>query len=78
MSADEPRKPREPLSVRIYRLGEEPPDDLTATTTPAERIRMVEVLSRRAWELSGQPFPQVSRSSMPIVVLRRPPCSSDP
>ncbi|HEY5492565.1 MAG TPA: hypothetical protein VIK25_15340 [Gemmatimonadaceae bacterium] len=71
MSADERRRLRESWSVRIYRLGEEPPDDLSATTTPEERVRMVEVLSRRSWELSGQPLPQYPRSSIPITVLRR-------
>lgn len=37
---------------------------------PAERIAMVEVLSQRAWALSGKPFPTYDRHEMPIVVIR--------
>jgi hypothetical protein len=72
MSANERRHLRERWPVRIYLLGEEPPDDLSGTTTPEERVAMVALLSRRAWELSGRPLPQHPRSSIPITVLRRP------
>ena len=72
MSADERRLLRDPWPVRIYRLGQEPLDDLAASSTPAERLCMVDVLSRRSWELSGRPLPQHSRASLSITVLRRP------
>ena len=41
--------------ARVFRLGEEPLDDLSASTTPEERLQMVEVLSARMRELSGLP-----------------------
>ena len=53
-------------SVRIYRLGEEPRDDLSATTTAEERLRILSDLSRRAWSLSGKPLPTHSRSQAPV------------
>ncbi|MDQ3137712.1 MAG: hypothetical protein M3Q93_09000 [Gemmatimonadota bacterium] len=56
--------------VRIYRLGEEPPDDLSRLTTPAERVAMVWELSARMWELTGQPSPGYSRATMPGRVIR--------
>lgn len=57
--------------MRLYRLGDEPRDDLVGSTTPAERFEMVGVLSRRAWELSGQPAHAIPRSSMTIALKRR-------
>jgi hypothetical protein len=38
--------------VRVFRLGEEPPDDY-AGLTPAQRLDMVEILSARMRELAG-------------------------
>jgi hypothetical protein len=37
---------------RVYRLGEEPPDDYTSLT-PTQRLDMVEILSARMRELAG-------------------------
>ena len=56
--------------VRIYRLGDEPRDDLSAVTTPEERLEMVAILSKRMWELSGRPVPSYPRSQMPGRVVR--------
>lgn len=56
----------------MYRLGEEPGDDLSASTTVAERIAMVWELTVRAWALARRPMPGFTRAEMPIVV-RRPP-----
>ncbi len=53
--------------MRRYRLGEEPSQDLTLTTTPEERLEMVETLSVEAWTLTGKPFPSYSRHEMPVV-----------
>lgn len=64
------RRVREGLPVRVYRLGEEPGDDLSASTTPEQRIEMVAELSRRMWELSGRPAPTYPRSRMPGRVIR--------
>ncbi|HUO51577.1 MAG TPA: hypothetical protein VMT93_03585 [Gemmatimonadaceae bacterium] len=70
LDADARRKLRESWPVRIYRLGEEPPDDLSAQTTAAERIEMVWELSRRMWELTGKPIPQYDRAHMPVRIVR--------
>lgn len=51
--------------VRLYRLGEEPSEDLSALTTPAERIMMVWELTARMWELTGLPLPSYTRGTMP-------------
>ena len=61
---------RRPVPVRVYRLGEEPGDDLSASTTPEERLAMVWELTMRAWALSGRPIPSYERSEMPVVVRR--------
>lgn len=67
-SPDQRRQPR--LPVRIFRLGEEPTDDLSSLTTPAERFEMVALLTARMLEFSGAPVPTYSRREMPIRVIR--------
>jgi hypothetical protein len=59
--------------VRLHRLGEEPGDDLSRTTTAEERLEMVETLSVEAWALTGRPFPSYARHEMPVTLrpLRR-------
>ncbi|MSR06471.1 MAG: hypothetical protein EXR93_05300 [Gemmatimonadetes bacterium] len=64
------RSVREPLPVRVYRLGEEPGDDLSASTTAERRIEMVAELSERMWELTGAPVPSHSRARMPGRIIR--------
>jgi hypothetical protein len=56
--------------VRRYRLGEEPGDDLSRSTTAEERLAMVTALSSEAWGLTGTPLPTYARHETPIV--RRP------
>lgn len=63
--------PRGLWPVRIFRLGEEPADDLSLVTTAEERLAMVGELSRRMWELTGRPVPSYRRATMPGRVLRR-------
>lgn len=70
MTDDGLRRVRETRPVRVYRPGEEPRDDLTALTTPEQRIEMVAELSRRMWELSGRPFPSYDLAHMPVRVIR--------
>lgn len=67
---DRPRKVREIAPARIYRLGEEPDQDLSDSTTAAQRIEMVALLTRRAWELSGRPWPAIPRAEWPVAVIR--------
>jgi hypothetical protein len=52
--------------VRRYRLGEEPSDDLSDTTTAEERLGMMWPLSLEAWALAGKPLPDYERSRAPI------------
>ena len=47
MTTPERRAARANLPVRIYRLGEEPPDAWPASTTAADRFEMVAALSAR-------------------------------
>ena len=70
-SADRPAA-RANLPVHIYRLGEEPPDDLLATTTPAQRLEMVAELSARVFEIAGHPAPSYARKDIPVRVIRQP------
>lgn len=63
--------PRHDWPIRVFPLGGEPSDDLSATTTVVERLGLVAVLSERGWRLTGKPFPTYSRSTMPGRVIRR-------
>jgi hypothetical protein len=58
------------MPVRVYRLGEEPGDDLSTSTTPDQRLAMVWELTMRAWALMGQPVPTYERHQMPGFVRR--------
>ena len=58
--------------IRVYRLGEEPDDDLSGTTTAAERLEMMWPLAVDAWASSGQPIPDYPRKEAPVRVIRRP------
>ena len=49
-----------------YPLGQEPGDDLSATTTAEERIAMMWPLALDAWALAGLPLPTYSRAETPI------------
>ncbi len=60
---------RNRLRARIYPLGGEPGDDLSASTTVAERLQMVAVLSAEAWALSGRPLPTYQRHEIPIAIV---------
>ena len=56
--------------VRRYRLGEEPGDDLSGSTTAEERLAMMPGLAAEAWALTGAPLPRYERRDTPVV--RRP------
>jgi hypothetical protein len=38
--------------------------------TPAQRLQLLEDLTREAWMLSGRPIPGYSRSEIPVVLRR--------
>jgi hypothetical protein len=56
--------------VRVYRLGAEPGDDLSATTSVEARLAMMWPLSLDAWTLAGRTLPSYSRRETPL--SRRP------
>jgi hypothetical protein len=70
-SESEPDVPPRRWSARIYRLGEEPGDDLSAVTTAEERLAMVAELSRRMWSLTGRPAPVYQRAGIPARLVQR-------
>jgi hypothetical protein len=56
--------------VRVYRLGAEPSDDLSASTTPEERLAMMWPLAVEAFSLSGRPTRAYRRADAPVVLRR--------
>jgi hypothetical protein len=72
MDRDRSAIPRDPAvwPLRVFRLGEEPGDDLSLTTTLGQRLEMVWLLRDRMWELTGLPVPSYSRADMPIRIIR--------
>lgn len=55
--------------MRKLRRGDEPGDDLSATTTAEERIAMMWPLAVEAWSLAGQPMPEYERKDIPVRFL---------
>jgi hypothetical protein len=56
--------------VRRFKLGEEPGDDLSASTTAEQRLAMMAALTNEAWLLAGRTVPDYPRSKAPVRVLR--------
>jgi hypothetical protein len=65
-AADEARDSRRTWPVRVYRLGEEPGDDLSRSSTATQRLAMMWDLARDAWSLSGRPVPDYPRHETPV------------
>ncbi len=57
--------------VHVFALGEEPGDDISGSTTAAERISMMWPLAREAWRVAGRPIPTYTRESLPSCVFRK-------
>jgi hypothetical protein len=57
--------------VSKHRLGSEPSDDLSATTTAEQRLDMMWPLALEAWSLSGKALPDYVRSAAPVRRFRR-------
>ena len=57
--------------VRKFRLGEEPADDLSGTTTAKERLEMMWPMTVDAWTLAGRTIPDYPRDKTPVRVIRR-------
>lgn len=58
------------LQIVRFDLGDEPSEDLRATTTAQERLDMMWPLAVRAWRLSGREMPSYRRSEMPGRIIR--------
>lgn len=56
--------------VRAFRLGREPSEDLSFSTTALERLEMIWPLTVDAWALAGQAIPDYPRHQAPIRVIR--------
>ncbi len=68
--------PRASWPIHVFKLGDEPEDDLSSITTPQERLAMmwplaIEVwsLAIEVWSLAGKQLPSYSREKIPIVYL---------
>jgi len=64
------RAARASWPVARFRLGDEPSDDLSETTTAAERIAMMWPLAQSAWRVADRPLPTYTRQDMPSVIYR--------
>ena len=60
------RPNRSNLHVRVFPLGEEPSEDLSASTTADQRLAMVASLSEEAWTLTGNQMPHYLRHNIPV------------
>ena len=68
--AEERRRARARWPIARFRLGQEPSDDLSQVTTPAERIAMMWTLAESAWRVAGRPWPTYDRWNMPARLFR--------
>jgi hypothetical protein len=57
--------------VKVVTLRDQPADDLSATTTLAERIAMMRPLAEATWRVAGLPMPRYPRRSTPVRLLVR-------
>lgn len=57
--------------IRKHRLGEEPSDDLSDSTTAEERLQMMWQLALDAWSLTDRPIPDYDRKEAPVRKMRR-------
>jgi len=70
MSVPEELPHRNAWPVRVFRLGEEPSDDLTSSTSAEERFEMVALLSARMAEFSPTPPAPPMPRGQPVRVVR--------
>ena len=63
-------KARASWTVRVYRLGEEPSEDLSETTTVLERLAMMWPLAVAAHTLGGAALPDYQRQAAPGKIWR--------
>jgi hypothetical protein len=56
--------------ITRLRLSDDSSDDLSAVTTPVERIAMMWALAESAWKLAGVPLPAYDRRDLPARLFR--------
>ena len=73
------RAARATWPIARFALGDESADDISAVTTPAERIAMMRELAETAWKLAGRPLPTYDRRHIPARLFRpgTPPLPDD-
>lgn len=71
MSAHEELPRRHARPVRVFRLGEEPSDDLTSITSAEQRFEMVAMLSARMVEFNPTPPSPPMPRGHPVRVVRQ-------
>jgi len=57
------------LTARVYPLGEEPRDDLSACTSAAERLALQSDLTLEMWMLAGWKIPRYFRDQIPMAIV---------
>lgn len=68
--ADARRAARQGWGIVRHQLGDEPSDDLSDVTTPAERVAMMRELAETAWRLAGRALPGYERAAIPGRLFR--------
>jgi hypothetical protein len=71
MSENPARNSQKRWFAQSFRLADAPGDDLSASTTAAERFEMVAILTARMMELTDSVAPTYSRNTIPVRVVRR-------
>jgi hypothetical protein len=64
------RAKRQSWPISKHRLSDDASDDLSATTTPAERIAMMWPLALEAWRVAGRELPTYARKDIPCRLFR--------
>ena len=64
------RAARAAWRIRKFALGEEPDEELPASTTDEERMAIAWNLSVETWRLAGRPLPDYDRAHIPARLFR--------
>jgi len=56
------------MTVRLVPLRSREAGEARVGGTAAERVALVRKLSESSWALTGQPLPEYSRATMPVVI----------
>jgi hypothetical protein len=64
------RQARGTWPIARFTLGDESANDISALTTPEERVAMMWELAETAWTLAGRQLPTYDRQNIPACVFR--------